>query len=142
MPSLITIAQGPVSGFSSGNQPKIHNAVPPGNFFTGPQTFPVVSINARYLVLYHLLDQDTRISDKVTYYVYPVPSAGFPTATVITTLLTAPLLQAFINNKREHYEAEAPFKFSSPGTYDVYFEHTNASQTYTVISQNLRFTVI
>ncbi|WLH78971.1 MULTISPECIES: hypothetical protein [unclassified Pseudomonas] len=142
MPSLITIAQAPVSGFSSGNQPKIYNAVPPGSFFTGPQTLPVVSINIRYLVLYHLLDIDTRINDTITYYLYPVPSAGFPTVTVITTLLTPALLQAFITNKREHYEAEVRFKFGLPGIYDIYFEQTNASGTYTVISQNLRFTVV
>ncbi|RQO53023.1 hypothetical protein [Pseudomonas sp. KBW05] len=142
MPSLVTIAQAPVSGFASGNQPKIHNAVPPGNFYTGPQTLPVVRINIRYLVIYHLLDIDTRINDTVTYYLYPVPSAGFPTVTVITTLLTAARLQELISNKREHYEAEAAFKFNSPGTYDIYFEQTNASGTYTVISQNLRFTVV
>lgn len=142
MPSLVTIAQAPVSGFASGNQPKIHNAVPPGNFSTGPQTLPVVRINIRYLVIYHLLDIDTRINDTVTYYLYPAPSAGVPTVTVITTLLTAARLQQLITNKREHYEAEVAFKFNSPGTYDIYFEQTNASGTYTVISQNLRFTVV
>lgn len=141
MPSLASISLPPVSGFVSGTQPKIYNAQPAGTFTSPPQNSPIVSINSRYLVILNLLDSDTRIGDTITYYLYPVPSAGFPTITLHQRVLTGTLLQIYINNMAKHFQTEALNIFASPGTYDIYYEQTNASNTYTVLSQNLRFIV-
>lgn len=141
MPTLTSILQPAVSGINPGSQPKIYNAQPPGSFATGPQVMPTFKFSNNYIVLYHLLDPDTRVNDVITYYTYPIPSAGIPTVTICTVTLTLQYLTPCINNKREHFEFEAFYKFPRPGTYDVYFEQVNASGTYNVISQNLRFIV-
>ncbi|PMV24328.1 MULTISPECIES: hypothetical protein [unclassified Pseudomonas] len=142
MPTIATINQPAVSGFGAGSQPKIYNATPPGSFATPPQNMPVVTRPFRYLVLSHFLSNNTRIGDVLTYYCYPVPSAGLPTMFLEQITLTAALLQIYINNKREHFEKEIPCYLPNPGVYDVYWELENASQTYTEIRQNLRFTVV
>ncbi|MBN3862227.1 hypothetical protein HCU66_08300 [Pseudomonas frederiksbergensis] len=141
MPTPTSIALPPVSGFSSGVQPKIYNATPPGTFTSPPQVLPIFSIANRYISVLHLLDQNTRINDTVIYHLYPVPSAGLPTITPVQSLLTLQTLQGFLNYRAEHFVSEIAYKFAKAGTYDLYYEQTNASNTYTVISQNLRFIV-
>ena len=94
-----------------------------------------------YLHIINKLDPNTRIDDTITHYVYPVPSSGAPTITLHQRVLTSSLLQDCINYHLKYFQLEGIHKLLLPGMYDVYYEQTNASNTYTVISQNLRFIV-
>ena len=141
MPTLASINLPPVAGLASGIQPKIVNAQPAGSYTSPPQNLPVFSMSNYYLHIINKLDPNTRIDDTITHYVYPVPSSGAPTITLHQRVLTSSLLLDCINYHLKYFQLEGIHKLLLPGMYDVYYEQTNASNTYTVISQNLRFIV-
>jgi|GEM_PF-5795435 len=141
MPTLASINLPPVAGLASGIQPKIVNAQPAGSYTSPPQNLPVFSMSNYYLHIINKLDPNTRIDDTITHYVYTVPSSGAPTITLHQRVLTSSLLQDCINYHLKYFQLEGIHKLLLPGMYDVYYEQTNASNTYTVISQNLRFIV-
>jgi hypothetical protein len=138
MPTLISVNGPPVSGFVAGVQPKIANAQPSGTYTSPPQVMPVVNIWQNYLGLLHLLDSNTRIGDVITYYIYPIPSLGALIQLCQITLTTTNL-KRYITGGREHFCEEAFYNFPTRGTYEIYYDHTNSSGSYTILSQNLRF---